>query len=218
MPKSNPLPKFLIQTPERVAKIAEQQTRLRTEAQQRGRLSPEARRMQIGMAHETAARTDVEMLEGEVRNPPNKQDYDTRLMTVARLGHARERLAEALAHQGRYDEAAALSTARAGEYETLWEAVHREDDETCPCEPLEDGHTHDHIAEHIISQKHDGKLIPAVKCNACGFLNVRSLPHDLRRLEELRAQAKSAMHGASAADLKHRPHEIIPEHLRRVPR
>src|SRR3977135_1179213 len=94
--ESSPLPAFLRLTPKKLAKIKKQQQHLRAEAQTRGRLNPAAQRLQLGMAHETAARSDVEMLQSEKANPK----------TSIPLQLALARLSDALAVQGRYDEAA----------------------------------------------------------------------------------------------------------------
>lgn len=221
--KSSPIPDYLRltvrpdDTPEkkaeikaRLVKIRAEQDRLRAEAQARGRLSPEARRMQLGMAHEMSARTDVEMLEAET---PRQKD---------RLSHARARLAEALALQGRYNEAADVEhdKEKKAHYAGMWEAVWRDDEETCPCEPFVDGEislTHDHVSEEVISQKHGNKLMPAIRCNDCGHINVRPLTHELRQRQRAQEQAAGLLRGESADSLKHNARELLSElHDRRV--
>ena len=216
MPESNPLPKFLELTDERRAKIDEQQARLRAEAQSRGRLSPALQRVRSGMAHETAARADVEMLEAEMKHPPKGFVEGAH---VDRLMNARLRLADALAHQGRYYEASAevvgWNEDRRQEFSKMHEAVWRDDTDTCPCEPPKgegEGLTHDHVMAEVISEKHD-KLMPAIRCNNCGEVNVRPLTPELARHEDLRQQAKSALHGMSPENLKHKLAELLPEHL-----
>lgn len=179
---------------------ADLQAALRAEAESRGRLSPEAHHLQLGLAHETAARAEVLMLTVELRGKVSGKGQ--RRLKSARLHIARSRLAEALAHQGRYDEAVEFAgPAKKLEYETLWGAIWRDDSHTCPCEPLEDGLTHDHVSHLVPSQKHGGKLMPVVKCNQCGFVNVRPLPHALQLQERAREVARASWHGRSAHDL-----------------
>lgn len=217
--RTAPLPPHLRLTKKRLAKIAEQQLHLRELAIQRGRLTPEARLMQLAMAHERSARTDVEMLESELKLFPQVRADGPK---AARLVQARRRLAEALAQMGRYDEAAEVEpdeTARA-EYQALWEAVWREDEETCPCEPFVDGAialTHDHIAQEVISAKHDNKLMPAIRCNDCGFINVRPLTHELLQQQRARNAAAGIIEGNSAKHLRQNAGELLREfHDRKV--
>lgn len=194
--KSDPLPEFLELTPERKAKIEEQQKDLRAKAIAHGRLTPEARRMQIAMAHETAALSDVQMLLSEGH----------KVQTSAPLCHALAKLASALAEQGRYDEASkrAPTDELKREYFRLWQAVWRDDKATCKCEPFDEGElllTHDHVMQDVISQKHDHKLMPAIRCNHCGFVNVRPLTHELQQLEKIRKQASERLRGRKAEGL-----------------
>lgn len=216
--KSSPLPEFLRLTPKksdtpeqlaemaaRRAVIADQQEGLRAEARQRGRIGPEARKVQLGLAHEMSARTDIGMLEAELKRPPRGFVESGQ---VNRLMHARARLADALAEQGRYDEAAVASPSpeQQAEYRAMWEAVWRDDTESCACVPFLEGNlslTHDHVAIEVISQKHNSKLMPAIRCNACGFTNVRPLTHELRQLEKARAQAAGLLSGRDGKNLKH---------------
>lgn len=184
------------------------QVALRAEAMSRGRLSPEARHLQLGLAHETAARAEMEMLAAELRGRVSGKG--ARKEKSARLDLAKARLAEALAHQGRFDEAAILVKGdQKLEYENLWQAVWREDNDTCPCEPLADGLTHDHVSHLAPSQSHGGKLMPVVKCNQCGFLNVRPLTHALQEQKRVREHAESLLHGRRPEDLKHQAKELL---------
>jgi hypothetical protein len=222
-PKPNAPPDFLRLTPKksdtpektaelvaRRAVIAEQQEALRAEARQRGRIGPEARKVQLGLAHETSARADVAMLTSELQIAKGK----ARTEKSVRLDIAKARLADALAEQGRYDEAAAAANSpeQRAEYTAMWQAVWLDDDETCPCEPFVDGNmslTHDHVAIEVISQKHGNRLMPAIRCNACGFVNVRPLTHELQQLHKARSRAAGLLQGRSAADLKHNAREIL---------
>jgi hypothetical protein len=195
-------------TAEQLKHQADLQAALYAEALGRGRLSPEARHLQLGLAHETAARAEMEMLAAELRGKVSGKG--ARKEKSARLDIAKARLAEALAHQGRFDEAAALVTgAQKLEYENLWQAVWREDNESCPCEPLPDGLTHDHVSHHAPSQSHGGKLMPVVKCNQCGFLNVRPLTHALQEQKRVREHAESLLHGRRPEDLRHQAKELL---------
>lgn len=217
--KTEPLPPHLRLTKKRLKRIAEQQLRLREAAIARGRLSPEARVMQLGMAHEMSARTDVEMLEGELSQLPAGF---TDAGKVAHLVIARKRLAEALAQQGRYNEAAEVEPDKeqARVYLELWMAVWREDDETCPCTPFIDGDvslTHDHVAQDVISAKHDNKLMPAIRCNCCGFINVRPLTHELIVQQRARHAAAGIVEGRSGKELKASARELLADfHDRKV--
>jgi hypothetical protein len=210
--KSDPLPDHLVLTPERSAKIAERQAQLRAESMQRGRLGPEARRMQVAIAHETSARAEYEMLRRESRRgkPEDRAAKHERLLT------ARSRLAEALGMQGRYNEAASVEREpqRRKHYRKMWQAVWRDDEESCACAPFVDGDmalTHDHVAEEVISLKHDGKLMPAIRCNECEFMNVRPLTPELHTLERARARAAALIHGRDAKALKHDARAILAE-------
>jgi hypothetical protein len=209
-PKPGDTPEKLAEMAARRAVIATQQEQLRTEARQRGRVGPEARKVQLGLAHEVSARADVEMLTSEVQSAKGKEKKEKSV----RLDIAKARLADALAEQGRYDEAAAAapSAEQQAEYAGLWEAVWRDDEATCPCEPFVEGEmslTHDHVALEVISQKHGNRLMPAIRCNACGFLNVRPLTHELQRLERARAQAATLLLGHDAKHLKHNATDIL---------
>jgi hypothetical protein len=212
VPKRDDTPEKKAEIAARLAMIREQQARLRAEAEARGRLSPEARRMQVGLAHERSARSDFEMLKREVRRTKGEEKTEKQ----ARLGHARSRLAEALACQGRYDEAAATECdkEKKAHYRMMWKAVWCDDDHTCPCVPFVDGElslTHDHVAEEVISQKHGNKIMPAVRCNACGSTNVRPLTHELKQLERHRATMQRLVHGRSGEDLRANLNEILAE-------
>lgn len=208
--KTEPLPKHLRLTPERKARIAEQQAALRERALERGRLTPEAQRVQLGLAHEKSARADVAMLESELVGLAADAAADA---TLARLQTARQRLAEALAQQGRYDEAATVApdAEQAQHYERLWEAVWRDDTESCECEPFRDGEmslTHDHVAEEILSLNHN-RIMPLVKCNCCGFLNARPLPPALRQLQRAQLEAARLVQGYTPAQLKTQARELL---------
>jgi hypothetical protein len=221
--KSSPLPEFLRLTPKksdtpekitemaaRRAVIAEQQETLRAEARQRGRIGPEARKVQLGLAHETSARADVAMLTSEIRAAKGAE----RKEKSVRLDIAKSRLADALAERGRYDEAAAAASSKEqqAEYTAMWQAVWRDDEASCPCEPFVEGDlslTHDHVAIEVISQKHNSKLMPAIRCNACGFVNVRPLTHELRQIHKARAEAAGLLHGRDPKDLKYGARDLL---------
>lgn len=209
-PKSDPLPKHLRLTPERKARIAEQQAELRARALERGRLTPEAQRVQLGLAHEKSARADVAMLESELVGLAADVAADE---TLARLRTARRRLADALAHQGRYDEAAAVEPEadQAQLYQYVWEAVWRDDTESCACEPFRDGElslTHDHVAEEILSLNHN-RIMPLVRCNCCGFLNARPLPPALAQMRRAQLEAGRLVQGYTAPQLKAQARELL---------
>lgn len=109
----------------------------------------------------------------------------------------RHRMAERLAIVGRYDLAAEIEPDPAyfDEYVRILEAVFREDDEWCDCGPLRGSgdYAQLEVSQQVVkgevwSLKHDGVMM-LLKCNACGFMNVTSLPKHLRRQRELRARA-----------------------------
>lgn len=102
----------------------------------------------------------------------------------AAISRERERYAEALATLGRYDEAAAAdpNRRRAETYIKIWDAVWRDDKETCKCP------TYRQLGEHkVLSDTHaldvyslkTGSMQALVKCGICSFMNVRPLTQEL---------------------------------------
>ncbi len=45
--------------------------------------------------------------------------------------------------------------------------------------------------------------MPAIRCNECGFVNVRPLTHELQQQQRARSQASGVLHGYDAKHLKH---------------
>ena len=110
-----------------------------------------------------------------------------------RLTGNKDALANALAAQGRFSEAAA--TARRDDLkQTLTVRLNaiEKDDADCKCPRYYKDGDHQlpnqYIVDYVVSEKHGGKLMPLIRCRECGELNVRAiLPH----LEDLRAVQNS---------------------------
>lgn len=113
---------------------------------------------------------------------------------------AEARLAEALAAEGRYAEAAELhpSEAHAERFQKIAEAIDRDDNAPrCECEVQQTidpatGQpvvlTTEIISEMVFSPR-QGKLLPLVKCVSCGLENVKPAPEHLQaRLDAVRQQ------------------------------
>lgn len=124
--------------------------------------------------------------------------------TAARRYTAAQTLAENLAAQGRFDEAAKVtpSEAQAHEYVDLHEAVMRPDEEWCGAEcdarfkndPTR--LTREDITAEVYSIAH-GKHMPVNKCHYCKTTNVRAASGENLERRGARARARALTEGLS---------------------
>ncbi|GEM_PF-4764986 len=108
-------------------------------------------------------------------------------------------LAEKLASQGRFDEAAAIEPDlhRRTEYMSFWIAVWRQDAESCECvKKYEDKYKTYYVEKFVFSLKH-GVEMPIVRCNTCGLRNVKALLYDLGQSSAKRAEVRRLTDGQS---------------------
>ena len=172
-----PVPEFLELTPEKLAAIKEEQAKRRAEFEKQKhvdlvgqKLSANEERRRFGKLREVSIRAQLEAV---TRDP----SADPGLINILN-----EQLGEALAEQGRYEEAAKItpSVERRLEYVRMIGAIEKPDTEVCSCED----EIHDHlyptpitlprhyVSETIWSERHD-KEMPVVVCSECGHTNVR---------------------------------------------
>lgn len=104
--------------------------------------------------------------------------------------HLRARLADNLAKQGRFEEAADIhpDNTEAQFYAEVWKAVWRKTEILCQCSPEKvrlQGKLltipNFQVLKEIYSVK-EGRNVPLLKCTCCGFLNARDLTPELRKL------------------------------------
>jgi hypothetical protein len=114
--------------------------------------------------------------------------------------NAKAQLADALAAQGHFSDAAEIHPGpeHAAHYRALAEAIERPDDDPgCNCQTesrLDETQNrqvpllNEIVSEFVFSPKH-GKLMPVVKCTKCGDLNVKPAPERLaRRLQRVQEE------------------------------
>lgn len=174
-----PLPKFLELTPERLAQNEENQRAWRETAGSLSR-NPILEQKTRAVLIEKDARASIET----ILNEPDGDDPGQPERQQNALRHQKARLSEALAIQGRYDEAAGHepNPRKAKEWQDIWEAVWRDDKEDCPCPAYRIEGTQKLLnhtqAAKIYSLKH-GRDMALLKCHACGFMNVKTLTPEL---------------------------------------
>lgn len=123
---------------------------------------------------------------------------------VQRLNHFAKMLAEALATCGSYEEALMVlpraEVRLKKEYEAIRRAIEKPDHLRCgkDCAAAFQQNpslvTRERIHAFVYSKRH-GKVMPAVKCGACGDLNVRALDGALARRHAARKQADKLIAG-----------------------
>jgi len=152
-------PKFLERTPDELAEEAKVQD-LRRASFSRARLTTEERLVGRGALLEETARGNLAAGDTEV---------------------SRSQLAEGMAMQGRYEEAAehAPNAEMKAHFEAITAAIEMDDWEKCDCGDIEgnvDGVnvtiTPRYVAKEVFSQKH-GKVVSLVRCSICGHTNAR---------------------------------------------
>jgi len=125
------------------------------------------------------------------------------------LRNAEAQLADALAAQGHYADAAELhpSVDHATRYRAIAEAIDRDDDApgcdcqvetvTSPPSRQQIRLQNDIISEYVFSPKHR-RMMPLVQCVKCGDMNVKPAPEHLaRRLHNVRIEHMRAKGGPS---------------------
>jgi hypothetical protein len=188
----NKIPIWLRRTPAQQAADRAYQDLLRSAQGPGMRPNPTEQRLLRAAAVKRSASAQLEELQRD-RNP-----------NPAHIETAQAQLADALAMEGQYAEAAALhpKPEHAARFRKIAHAIDRPDDEpTCHCtgEAQTDpgtGETHvitgEHISEMVFSPKH-GRMMPLVACARCGGMNVKPAPQHLEeRIRAVRQQHTAA--------------------------
>ena len=152
----------------------------------RARLSPDEMALSVGASRERTARKNLVAL----RSSGVADDDD-------RLPAAEQRISEACAMQGKFEEAARVSpdAGMRAHYAGIAAAVKRGDAEACDCPALDkDNLPTAFVSERVYSEKHK-RIMPLVKCSICGFQNVRTMPDELARMERERKKAHDEAKG-----------------------
>jgi hypothetical protein len=184
--------------PERV-KEDERRQEIRRASFGRGRLTAEERMVSRGMALEEIARMNVRTMEvvREAGNNLRAKGGATQEM----LDEEKAKLAEAIAKQGRYLEAAEHHPSKrmAAHYRALAEAIERDDDEECKCPPQkatlagQEIEVDTHNASEIIYSPKHGQGVAVERCTSCGFVNARPARGKVAaRLAEVSSRMKEA--------------------------
>jgi hypothetical protein len=178
--KPNPLEALpFLADPKREAEDAHLQE-IRRASHTRSKLTEEERLISRGMALEEIARTNLRNMQER-----REQGFNRRAWGGATLDMVDEeamRLSEALSMQGKFRDAAAVCPQKtmAKHYESIAEAIERDDDEDCDCPELkkrtlksgqEVAVPRRHIAQRVFSPVH-GRLVELESC-PCGHLNAR---------------------------------------------
>jgi len=183
-PTATKLPAFLEMTAEQIATSKRIQEEVRQALHGRVQANQEEARLIRGIHAERAARATLRVLSIETRRKGRSEAIKVHLA----------RLADALADQGRYEEAAVTHPAksRAKEYLAIHAAIERPDSDICSCSPKEirdpaSGKTlriptHNKV-EDVYSQKHK-RMVPLVRCSSCPHLNAGILPESLKQREQ----------------------------------
>jgi hypothetical protein len=184
MAKAFQFPVWLQGSPEEQAAESERQA-LAMAAHSRAKLSDAERLIGRGKLLEDAARVNLELAKGK--------DKEARVL-------AQQQLAEALAMQGRYAEAAEMHTDRHRRkyFRDVGAALEKADDEKCGCvdrkaemNGREIALTPRYEVEKVFSPVH-GQLVSVVKCSKCGHTNARLLRSRLLQSQAAQAQNEAA--------------------------
>lgn len=117
----------------------------------------------------------------------------------------KDALAEAVAIQGRYREAAeiAVNPELIVNFTEKADAIEKPD-VNCECpDHAAEGDLHipnQFIQANVISIKHGGELMPAIRCRVCNDLNVRSIPPHLAEQKAARAHSVANENNQVKAD------------------
>lgn len=175
------LPTFLQRTPEQMAAEQERQKVLRDLHLKGATQTPAEQKLAHAMLREKAIRANLEQI------------TDANLRRDTEL-----ELADSLAEQGRFREAATIDP----QFQEMVEAVDRDDDDFCHC-PEDSVQSRNaqgavtipipkhFVVGEVFSEK-AGKIVPLVKCAKCGTLNAtesRDPTHGLAAIEKDRNEA-----------------------------
>lgn len=176
------LPPFLQRTPEQIADEEARQQIARDLHLKGARQTPAEMRIGQAMLAEEAIRKNLDLIDPEAQPDVYRE---TEIM-----------LAESLAEQGRYTEAAEIDP----QWESMVEAIERPDDEFCDC-PEDGVQTRNaqgavtipvpklFIATEVLKE---GQLVPLVVCAKCGQMNAtpeHDPTHGLAAIETNRNEA-----------------------------
>jgi hypothetical protein len=139
--------------------------------------SPQERARVRGIREEQDWRVALAELDralAQQRHSKRRKGLHVQQLQILRA-NAAGHLAEALAAQGRFDEAAehAPDTTRAAELRTLWHAVMRPDEDVCGADCQEKFSndptllTKERAVQEVFSLKHN-KVMPVIACGVCG--------------------------------------------------
>lgn len=116
---------------------------------------------------------------------------------------ARAQLAEALAMQGHFAEAAEIhpDEQHSKRYRRIIRAIDKDDNApTCNCKVTQENDangkqvlvTGEHISEMVFSPKHN-RMMPLLSCSRCGGMNVKPAPqHLIARIQRVRQEHNAA--------------------------
>lgn len=178
------LPDFLKRTDEQKAEDAERQAVLAREYGPRTRLTPEERLIQHAAGREKVARAELDSM--------TKEDMKDR----ERVGRLKEMLGDAVADQGRLEEAFEVTSSdeRAAHYKRTLEAVMKDDDTDCNCKP-EDGQDKHIVVDEIFSIKHN-RIVPLVACCSGKHLNAGKVPEEIQKVQAVARESKTPLKDA----------------------
>lgn len=190
--KEFPLPEFLELTEERLAENAANQKAWREAAAKVAtQLKNERPRAALIEADAVAI---LELLEEEFKAAAEDQDSVREAVSTAAL-HQRSRLAEALAAQGRFDEAAAVEPKprKAAEFAAIWEAVQANGVSECTDPAYRTSGSRKlsnrvHIRD-VFSLKEQREM-PLIRCSICKRLTVTDLSPEMARAEQIQEWRK----------------------------
>jgi hypothetical protein len=119
----------------------------------------------------------------------------------------REQYAEALAETGNFQKAAEATSieAKSEFYDSLWDAVWKDDEERCDCAHQEfvNGQRKNNIfaESQVWSLKHNREM-SVIKCGSCSHRNVRPLPDSIQKERALRRRVIELTSGRSKEEAK----------------
>lgn len=137
-------------------------------------------------------RNDQKQSELASKHAPQNKHFSRAYAVLSELerleltAHQRQDKAEALANLGRFDEAAELGTSQSDFYREVWDAVWKDDGDSCDCPEFkarglvaEEGRVKERsiilgkwfTLREVYSVKH-GQICPLKRCSKCGYLNV----------------------------------------------
>lgn len=178
------LPAFLQRTDEQKAEDAERQKVLAKEYGPRTRLTREERLIQHAVGREKVVRAELDGLTKD------------ELKDSERVGRLKEMLGDAIADQGRLEEAFEVTSSdeRATQYKRRLEAVMKDDDTDCKCKPEEGTEKH-RVVDEIFSIKHN-RIVPLVECCSGKHLNAGKIPEEIQKVQAVARDSKTPLKDA----------------------